>query len=66
MERLFELEPAPACSDHASPALLAGWLELVAEVGYCDVCGDVVWIRLGRFDETPSSDGETSSAGDLG
>jgi len=48
---LFELEPAP-CRDHGCPALPPGWQELVAEVGYCKACGEVVWIRLADFDET--------------
>lgn len=48
---------APLCSCVNREALPDGWQELVTEVGFCDGCGEVVWIRLGGFDETESFTG---------
>jgi hypothetical protein len=46
LERLFELEPEEDPCEHGHPALADGWRELVSEVGLCDVCFEVVSIRL--------------------
>jgi hypothetical protein len=60
IQTLFELGPSPACAEHGCPSLWAGWRELVAEVGSCDVCGEVLWICLRGFDETPDSLGDSN------
>jgi hypothetical protein len=47
LERLFEVERVedPPC-DHGTPTLVEGWRKLVSEVGLCDHCSVVEWIRL--------------------